>query len=270
MPAERKHLLVRLLRSGILEDGLCSPNSEGAPQGSVISPLLSNIYLHYVLDLWFEKRASKSLRGEGYLFRYAADFVVCLQYPGEGNRLRRDFEERLKKFSLEVAADKTAMLPFGRFEEESARKAGRKPGSFVFLGFRFVCGKSRKGFFKVKRITAGSRLRRCLIELKHWLSKHYAWMRKGDLIRAVRLEVVGDLNHFAITDNLKRSESYLFFARRLLFRALSRKSQKRPYTWAGFMAALQYAKWPDRAKLVHDIDPMRRRTVQQSLEGYKS
>ncbi|MFT5126135.1 MAG: RNA-directed DNA polymerase [Kiritimatiellia bacterium] len=147
-----KHLLVRLLRSGILEDGLCRPNSEGAPQGSVISPLLSNIYLHYVLDLWFEKRVRMSLRGGGYLFRYADDFVVCLQYRGDGNRLMRELEERLEAFSLEVATDKTAMVPFGRFEENDARKAGRKPGSFVFLGFRFVCGKSQSGFSKVKRI----------------------------------------------------------------------------------------------------------------------
>lgn len=258
-------LLTRLLRSGIMEDGLVSPNIEGAPQGSILSPLLSNIYLHYVLDLWFEKGVKRRLRGEGWLFRYADDFIVCLQHQAEAERFLSELKERLAQFSLQVAEEKTKLVGFGRFEVERAKCKGRKPGSFEFLGFRFVCGRTLKGYFKVKRQTSGQRLRKSLDELKHWLDKNYAKMRKGELIRAVVRKVNGHLAHFAITDNLKQCATYLYRAAGLLFKALSRKSQRRPYTWKAFEDALRYNKWP-KVKLVHKIDPTRREWRQMPLK----
>ena len=259
-------LLSRLLRSGILEDGLVSPNEEGAPQGSILSPLLSNIYLHYVLDLWFEKRVKRRLRGEGWLFRYADDFIVCLQHRDEAEAFMSELTERLAKFSLLLAEEKTKLVPFGRFEAVNARRDKRKPGSFEFLGFRFVCGKTRNGYFKVKRRTSGKRLRKSLEELKHWLNKHKASKRKGELIRAVVRKARGHLAHFAITDNLRQCSTYLFRAARLLFMALSSKSQRRPYTWKGFEDALRHNQWP-KARLVHHIDPMRKIWRQMPLKG---
>lgn len=262
-------LLIKLLRSGILEDGLARPNDEGAPQGSVVSPILSNIYLHYVLDLWHARRASRQMRGECHLFRFADDFVVCFGYRDDATRYRELLAERLSAFHLELAEEKTGVVGFGRFEEENARRAGRKPGTFVFLGLRHVCGQSRRGFFKVKRMTCKKRLRRSLEELRAWLKKRYAVFRKGELIRAVRRKVAGHLVHFGITDNLRACEAYLFFATRLLFGALSRKSQRRPYTWAGFYDALRHNQWP-RPRIHHQIDPMRRIWKQGMLEGYSS
>lgn len=250
-------LLIRLLRSGILDDGLVSPNKEGAPQGSVISPLLSNIYLHYVLDLWFVRKASRETRGESHLFRFADDFVVCFQHRDDAVKFRGMLEERLGKFGLSLAEEKTGLVSFGRFEQENARRAGRKPRSFVFLGFRHLCGTSNTGYFKVKRCTSGDRLRRSWRELKAWLAKHQYKLRKGELIRAVRCKVVGHLVHFGITDNLRACETHLHRVTRLLFRALSRKSQRRPYTWKGFSEALRHNRWPT-ARIHHKIDPMRR------------
>lgn len=257
-------LLVKLLRSGVLEGGLVSPNQEGTPQGSVISPLLSNIYLHYVLDLWFARRAKKDASGESDLFRFADDFVVCFQHRDDAVRFRAMLEDRLATFSLSLAEEKTGLVCFGRFEMERARRDKRKPGSFVFLGFRHLCGKSRKGYFKVKRKTSGARLRRSLSELKGWLDDHYAKLRKGTLIRAVRSKVAGHLVHFGITDNLRSCEVYLFRANRLLFRALSRKSQRRPYRWKGFYEALRHNRWV-RPKVHHNIDPMRDVWIQSTL-----
>lgn len=259
-------LLTRLLRSGILEDGLVSPNEEGAPQGSILSPLLSNIYLHYVLDLWFEKSVKRRLRGEGWLFRYADDFIVCLQNRDEAEILMSALTERLAKFSLLLAEEKTKLVPFGRFEAANARRNKRKPGSFEFLGFRFICGRTRNGYFKVKRHTSGKRLRKSLGELKHWLDKHKAAKRKGELIRAVVRKANGHLAHFAITDNLRQCSTYLFRAANLLFKALSSKSQRRPYTWRGFKDALKCNRWP-QVKLAHRIDPMRKTWRQMLLNG---
>jgi group II intron reverse transcriptase/maturase len=259
-------LLIRLLRSGIMEDGLVSANEEGAPQGSILSPLLSNIYLHYVLDLWFEKVMKRRLDGEGWLFRYADDFIVCLQHQGEAEALMTELKERLAKFSLHLAEEKTKLVGFGRFEAENAKRTKRKPGSFEFLGFRFVCGRTRKGYFKVKRRTSGKRLRESLKELKYWLNKHRATMRKGELIRAVVRKARGHLAHFAITDNLRQCTTYLYRAAKLLFMALSSKSQRRPYTWKGFEDALRHNQWP-KVKLVHRIDPMRNVWRQMPLKG---
>ena len=262
-------LLVKLLRSGILEDGLTSANDEGAPQGSVVSPILSNIHLHHVLDLWHAHRASRRMRGECHLFRFADDFVVCFQHKADALRYRAKLEERLRAFNLELAEEKTGLVGFGRFEEENARRAGRKPGSFVFLGFRHVCGKSRRGYFKVKRQTCGKRPGRSLKELKGWLDKHRAFLRKGELIRAVGRKVQGHLVHFGITDNIRACGTYLFRANRLLFRALRRKSQRRPYTWKGFHAALRHNRWPEPA-VHHNLDPMREVWKQDMLKGYSS
>ncbi len=259
-------LLIRLLRSGIMEDGLIRPNEEGAPQGSILSPLLSNIYLHYVLDLWFEKGVKRRLKGEGWLFRYADDFIVCLQNPSEAEAFKSELKERLAKFSLHLAEEKTKLVSFGRFEAENAKRAERKPGSFEFLGFRFVCGKTRTGYFKVKRRTSGKRLRKSLNDLKHWLNKHKATKRKGELIRAVVMKANGHLAHFAITDNLRQCSTYLFRAAKLLFMALSSKSQRRPYTWKGYEDALRHNQWPN-VKLIHQIDPMRKAWKQMPLNG---
>jgi hypothetical protein len=250
-----------------MEEGLTCLNEKGAPQGSILSPLLSNIYLHYVLDLWFERRVRKRLGGEAYLFRYADDFVLCFQYPEEAQRVREALRMRLEQFGLELAEEKTHLRAFGRFEATNARREGRKPGSFVFLGFRFVCGQTGKGYFKVKRFTAGNRLRRSLRDLKAYLDANYARQRKGDLMRVTARVVEGHLAHFAITDNLRACETYQFHAQRFLFRALSRKSQRRPYTWRGFQAALRHVRWP-RVRLRHNLDPCRPMWTQPSLKGF--
>ena len=149
-----QRLIGRMLRAGIMEDGLVRASEEGTPQGSILSPLLSNIYLHYALDLWFSRRFKKRCKGEAYYFRFADDFLACFRYEWEASEFRQQLEDRLQGFGLEQALEKTRCIEFGRYARERARKQGGKPEEFTFLGFTHYCGKTRQGNFNLKRRTS--------------------------------------------------------------------------------------------------------------------
>jgi group II intron reverse transcriptase/maturase len=156
-------LIRRWLKAGILEEGEIHPNEEGTPQGGSISVLLSNLYLHYVLDLWFERVVKSRLRGEAYLVRYIDDFVVCFQYREDAIRFQDVLRRRLEKFCLVLEPTKTKLVEFGRFADRHACKRGRKrPEAIYFLGFTVYCTRNRKGNFKVGFRTEKSRLRRSM------------------------------------------------------------------------------------------------------------
>jgi RNA-directed DNA polymerase len=131
-----------MLKGGIMEDGLVKAGETGTPQGSILSPLLSNIYLHYVLDLWFSRRIRRQCRGEAYYFRFADDFLACFQYKADAEHFMRSLAARLTDFGLELSEEKTQCIEFGRFARENARRHGRKPKEFSFLGFTHYCGKT--------------------------------------------------------------------------------------------------------------------------------
>ena len=131
-----------MLRGGIMEDGLVRASEKGTPQGSILSPLLSNIYLHYALDLWFSRRVKKQCRGEAYYFRFADDFLAGFQYEADAEGFENRLSDRLEGFCLEVAKEKTHCIEFGRFARTNAQKRGQKPKEFTFLGFTHYCGKT--------------------------------------------------------------------------------------------------------------------------------
>jgi len=159
-------LIRRWLKAGVMEDGEIHQNQEGTPQGGPISVLLSNLYLHYVLDLWFERVVKPRLEGEAYLVRYIDDFVLCFQYRSDALRVETALHKRLGKFSLSLEPTKTKLVEFGRFAQRDASKRGRKrPETIYFLGMVLYCTRNQKGNFKVGMRTEKSRFRRSLSHL---------------------------------------------------------------------------------------------------------
>src|SRR5712692_2221024 len=218
-------LIVRMLKSGIMEDGLVRASDEGVPQGGNLSPLLSNVYLHYTLDLWFERRFKRTCRGVAYYFRYADDFLACFQYQEDAARFRNELGQRLAQFHLELETSKTRLLEFGRFAAERARRRGQRPGTFDFLGFTHYCGHTRNGHFKVK-------------EMKEWLQRERSRRKQGELLRQAKLKLVGHLNYYAITDNSEMCHLFRHQVMQLMYKWLNRQSQRRSYNWERFKDAL--------------------------------
>ena len=250
-------LIVRMLKSGIMEDGLTRASDEGVPQGGNLSPLLSNVYLHYALDLWFERRFKPTCRGDAYYFRYADDFLACFQYREDAERFQAELAERLGQFHLELEPTKTRLVEFGRFAAERARRGGPRPETFDFLGFTHYCGHTRHGHFKVKRKTATKKYRAKLKEMKEWLQRERSRIKKGELLRQAKLKLAGHLNYYAITDNSAMCYSFRYQVTRLLYKWLNRQSQRRSYNWERFHDALAWVGWPS-AKRAHQLDPFRR------------
>lgn len=247
-------LIKRFLKSGVMEDGVEEPSEKGTPQGGSVSALLANVYLHYVLDLWFEKRFKASCRGEAYLFRFADDFVSCYQYRSDAERFLKRLRKRLAEFGLEVEPSKTKLIAFGRFAEADARKRGKKPESFDFLGFTHYCGRTRNGRFKVKRRTSSKKFWAKLREVTEWLRKRRHAHKGGVLLMQAKRKLEGHLQYYAVTDNGPMCNNFKRQFERLLFKWLNRRSQRRSLTWVQFQHALDWVGWP-RVRILHNLSP---------------
>ena len=219
-------LIARFLKAGVMEAGKEYDTTEGTPQGGVISPVLANVYLHYVLDLWFEKAVKGSCRGEAYMVRYADDFVCCFEHEGEARAFLEALKQRLEKFGLELAEDKTRIIAFGR----RAGKGTDRPDTFDFLGFTHYCGTSRSGKFRVKRKTSKKKYQGSLHKCQAWLRKN-RHMKGAELIGKLRRKLVGYYRYYGITDNIEMLRRFHREVQKMLFKWLNRRSQRRSLTW---------------------------------------
>ena len=232
-------LISRFLKAGIMENGQIYDTDMGTPQGGLISPVLGNIYLHYVLDLWFAKKIKKESLGEAHLIRYCDDFVCCFQYKEDANKFYEKLVERLKEFGLEMAEEKTRIIEFGRFAENNrARRGESKPETFEFLGFTHYCSKNSKGYFTVKRKTSKKKFKAKLKKSKEWLKAN---MHEPvlNLIKRLNTKLIGHYRYYGITGNYSMINSFKFRVTKQLFWALNRRSQRRSCNWNKFNRMLK-------------------------------
>ncbi len=219
-------MVKRFLKAGIMEDGKLLASDEGTPQGGSISPMLSNIYLHYTLDLWFEKIFRRSCTGVARLIRFADDFVVCFQRGEDAARLCVELGERLGKFNLEVEPTKTKVVEFGRFAARKAAVKGKKPETFDFLGFTHYCSTKRDGTgFRVKRKTANKKFKAKLAAFKDWLKKART-MKTKELWETAKAKLRGHYAYYGVTDNTQGIRRYLREVQYLLFKWLNRRGKR--------------------------------------------
>lgn len=228
-------LIGKWLHAGVLDEGAISHPSSGTPQGGVISPVLANIYLHYVLDLWFERKIKRSLRGEAYLFRYADDVVFCFEHEEEARRVAELLRERLLRFGLRLNETKTKLIRFGR---GAKRADGGKPESFNFLGFTHVCGKSRKGKFIVKRRTMKSRLHRAMRKATEWCrtNRH---LPVAEQQRRLNRGLRGHYQYYGITGNFQGLSQLYEHVVSTWRKWLGRRGRRGSMPWHRFRELLQ-------------------------------
>jgi len=240
-----QRMVKRFLKAGVSEDGKIAISDEGTPQGGVISPLLANIYLHYTLDLWFEKVFRKSVTGTARLIRYADDFVVCFQYKADAELFRREMGIRLGKFGLELEPTKTRVMEFGRFAVQNAKRKGGRAETFDFLGLTHYCGTRRNGQgFRMKRVTARKKFTAKLRAFKEWL-KIARTMKTKELWEIAKAKLRGHYAYYGVTDNLPGIKRFGEEVKKLLFKWLNRRGKRGCLTWQKFGERLKQFPLPE-------------------------
>ena len=242
-------LIQKWLNAGVMEEGEWSVTKTGSPQGSVISPLLANIYLHYAFDLWVNVWRKKWARGEVAVIRYADDVISGFQHQADADRFLQNLRERLGKFGLELHPDKTRRIEFGRFAEQNRKRRGNdKPETFDFLGFTHISGKNRLGLFTVRRKTIRKRMGAKLREIKQQLRErmHDPVRQTGQWLKSI---VQGHFNYYAVPGNIG---SLSVFRDRLTgywWHTLRRRSQKRRISWTNMLGLAD--RWLPRPRVLH-------------------
>ena len=242
-------LIQKWLKAGILEDGVVTVEDKGTGQGSVISPLLGNIYLHYVLDLWAKRWRQREATGDMIIVRYADDLVVGFEHEDDARRFLDAMRARLEEFMLSLHPDKTRVIEFGRRAAANRRKSGLgKPETFMFLGLTFICGKSRSGRFQLQRKTRGDRMRTKLRTIKEelWRRLHWPIPEQGKWLKQI---VNGHFAYFAVPTNARALAAFRHHVEELWRRTLRRRSQKDGFTWDRTTKVADH--WLPKPRILH-------------------
>lgn len=252
--ADRNFLRIikKILKAGVMEEGKTNPTEEGTPQGGIISPTLSNIYLHYVLDLWVEKVIKRDMQGYIELVRYCDDFVILVQYKEEAEKIIKLLEERLNKFGLDLSKEKTRLIEFGRYARTNAEKSGRKPDTFDFLGFTHFCDKTRKGNFKVGRKTKKKKFSEKLKEMNGWLKAVRNMVETKVWWEVLAAKLHGHYGYYGISGNYASIKAFYKHTCKLAYKWINRRSQKKSMNWKQFSEYLKRFPLP-KPKIKHNI-----------------
>jgi len=244
-------LIRRFLKAGVMNGRICESTVHGTPQVGIISPILANIYLHYVLDLWFEKKLKPALRGYAGIVRYADDFVIGAQHRQEADRVLKGIRERCAQFGLTLAEDKTRILEFGRFAAENASRRGRsKPRTFTFLGFTHYCSQTRDGRFAHKVATDRKKFTASLQRQKVWLKSVRNRLKLAAIWKTLVVKMQGHYQYYGVSGNFDGIRSYYQETERQAYKWLNRRSQKRTRNWDSFRNYLERYPLP-RPKLAY-------------------
>lgn len=226
----------RFLKAGIMEDMKYHESDKGTPQGGLISPVCANVYLHYVLDMWFDKVVKKQCKGEAYIVRYADDFLCMFQYENEANAFYKALEARLKKFNLELSKDKSKIIRFGRFAKQHS--ADGKTDTFDFLGFTHINGETLTGKYTVLHRTSKKKLKAKKQNVKEWLKENIHG-KPSDTIELLNRKLVGHYRYYGISGNYEGLLKFYRYIRIALYKTLTRRSQRAYLTWRRYRMLLE-------------------------------
>ena len=225
-----QRLISRFMKAGVIEVGISLDTPEGVQQGGPMSPILANIYLHYVMDLWFEKRIRRQCKGTSYMVRYADDSVFCFQYESEAKEFYQQLIVRLKEFNLEIAGEKTKIINLGKNRDDDNDS---DTGSFDFLGFTHYADKIDNGQTLIKQKTSKKKYKASLLKVKEWLKKNRHWPTK-ELMRMLKIKLQGYCRYYGVTNNKNSVSNFIDETKRSLFKWLNRRSQRKSFDWSKF------------------------------------
>jgi RNA-directed DNA polymerase len=259
-------LIQKWLKVGVLEDGIVTASERGTGQGAVISPLLANIYLHYGLDLWIERWRRREATGDMIFVRYADDFIVGFEHEHDARRFLDALRVRLAEFALSLHPEKTRLIEFGRYAALNRKRRGlSKPETFNFLGFTFICGKSRKGKFLVKRKTRRDRMRAKLVAISAELRRRMHWPIP-ELGKWLERVVKGYFNYHAVPTNSHALQEFYDEVVQRWLRALRRRSQKDRLSWASIAKLAD--DWLPKPRILHPWPKQRFAVTHPRWEPY--
>ena len=243
-------LIGKFLKAGYVDGGLLVEPDAGTPQGSILSPILANIYLHNVLDEWFEKTVKSHVRGFCELVRYADDFVCAVQYADDAERIEQAMKNRFGKYGLEIHPAKSRNMTFGRFEKANAGKQNRKPNTFDFLGFTHYCATSRKGKFKLGRKTSRKKFTAKCKAMNDWLKDIRNKVKAKDWWNTLAAKLQGHFQYYGVSENYASIAKFHDRTIRLVHNWLNRRSQRQKMSWSKFTEYMKYYPLP-RPRIVH-------------------
>jgi group II intron reverse transcriptase/maturase len=252
------NLIKKFLKAGYIDDGVLVKSDTGTPQGSILSPILANIFLHYVLDIWFETIVKSHVSGYCELVRYADDFVCVVRYANDARRIERGLQNRFNKYGLEIHPTKSRNISFGRLERENAKTQNRRANTFDFLGFTHYCARSRKGNFKVGRKTSRKKYVTKCRELNAWLKAVRNLVKTKDWWKTLAAKLRGHFQYYGVSENYKGIARFYKFALRVVRKWMNRRSQQRKMNWERFTSYLEHYPLP-KPKIVHSfyVSPVR-------------